>query len=103
MNILDERLRALAHPVRREILQRTWTEELTAGELAAHFEISRPGVSQHVSALMEASLLRMRRAGTRRYYAADQAAVQQLRAYFDSFWEDGLDRLKAVAERDGDA
>ena len=50
-------MRALAEPTRREILHLVRAEEHTAGEIAEHFPISRPAVSQHLRILEDAELV----------------------------------------------
>ena len=64
------------------------TEELTAGEIASHFEVSRPAVSQHLRALRDAGLLSERRQGTRRYYKAEPEGLAALRAFIEVFLGD---------------
>ena len=54
-------------------------EELSAGEIAGHFQVTRPAVSQHLAVLKEAGLLTERRAGTRRLYRVRTAGLDELR------------------------
>lgn len=96
----DEAIRAIAAPRRREILILVRNRELTAGEIAARFDVTRPAVSQHLTVLKEAGLLRERRQGTRRLYRARPEGLAGLRDYLQRFWSDGLDRLKGEAERE---
>jgi DNA-binding transcriptional ArsR family regulator len=95
---MDAQLRALAGPRRREILELVRDRELAAGEIAAHFDVTRPAVSQHLAVLKEAGLVAERREGTRRLYRADGAALAGLKQFVDRFWTVGLDRLKDEAE-----
>src|SRR3954466_14295478 len=60
---LDQVFRALAHPVRREILGRIGTEERSISDLAAPFDMTLEAVSQHVRVLERAKLLRRTRQG----------------------------------------
>jgi len=71
-------LEALASPVRREILWRIWDDELTAGAIAAAFNVTAPTISEHLSVLRAAGLVVVRPAGNRRYYRAVQTAVRAL-------------------------
>ncbi len=96
---MEAALRAIAEPRRRRILQLVGSEELSAGEIASHFEITRPAVSQHLTVLKGAGLLSERRAGTRRLYSVRPEGLVELRDYLDQFWAEGLDRLKAAAEQ----
>jgi DNA-binding transcriptional ArsR family regulator len=73
-------------------------QELPAGRIAAHFEVTRPAISQHLTVLRDAGLISERRAGTRRLYRADAAGLAELKQYIDSFWATGLSRLKSAAE-----
>jgi len=102
---LDAALRAIAEPHRREILRLVWSRELPAGDIAAHFDVTRPAISQHLRVLAGAGLVSERRDGTRRFYAARRESLAELRAYLETFWDDRLRRLKAVAEAEerGDA
>lgn len=95
---MDAALKAIAEPRRREILRLVWGRELAAGDIAAHFEVSRPAISQHLRVLAVAGLVSERRAGTRRLYAARRESLADLRAYLESFWDDRLGRLKTLAE-----
>jgi DNA-binding transcriptional ArsR family regulator len=97
---VDAVLRAIAAPPRRAILRLVRDEELSAGEIAAHFSISRPGVSQHVRVLVEAGLLNERREGTHRLYRARSEAFEELIAYLDDFWIVSLERLRIAVESD---
>jgi DNA-binding transcriptional ArsR family regulator len=87
---------AIAAPRRRAILTLVRGKELSAGEIAAHFDVTRPAISQHLRVLKDADLLSERRDGTRRLYRARPEGLAELRAFLDDFWD--LGRLKAVAE-----
>ena len=91
-------LRALVEPRRRAILRLVAHDELSAGEIAATFDVTRPAVSQHLTVLKEAGLLSERREGTRRLYRARPEGLAELRAFVEDFWDHGLDRLKREAE-----
>lgn len=94
----DSTLKALAEPRRREILRLIGGRELSAGEVAAHFDVSRPAISQHLGVLREAGLVSERRAGARRLYATVPGRIEELNEYLAGFWEEGLGALKAAAE-----
>ena len=93
-------LRAIAEPRRRQILRLVRDDELSASDIAAHFSISRPGVSQHVRVLVEAGLLSERRDGTRRLYRARSEAFDELLRFLDDFWGVSLERLRLAVESD---
>jgi DNA-binding transcriptional ArsR family regulator len=96
---MDAALRAIAEPRRRQILALVRTDELSAGEIAAHFDVTRPAVSQHLTVLKEAGLLSERRDGTRRFYRARPEALLELKRFLEEFWDDRLAKLKHEAER----
>ncbi len=93
-------MRAIAEPRRRAILRLVRDEELSAGEIASHFDVTRPAVSQHLSVLKEAGLVSERRNGTRRLYRARPEGLVELRALLDELWGDRLEALKREAERE---
>lgn len=97
---MEAALRAIAEPRRRRILQLVGSQELSAGEIASRFEVTRPAISQHLTVLKGAGLLSERRDGTRRLYSVRPEGLTELRAFLDEFWADGLDRLKAAAEQE---
>ena len=74
--------------------------ELSAGEIASHFEISRPAVSQHLTVLREAGLVDERRNGTRRLYRVRPEGLAELRDFLEGFWDERLEMLKRDAERE---
>ncbi len=98
---MDAVLRALADPRRREIIRLVRGRERSAGDIAAHFDVSRPAVSQHVAVLRQAGLLTERRDGNRRLYRVRPEALVEVRAYMEEFWTDHLARLRSAAEEEG--
>ena len=96
---MEAALKAIAEPRRRRILALVRDGELSAGEIAAHFDVSRPAVSQHLNVLKEAGLVSERRNGTRRLYRARPEGLGELRAFLDGFWDERLEALKREAER----
>jgi DNA-binding transcriptional ArsR family regulator len=97
---VEAALKAIAAPHRRTILRLVSDEELSAGEIAAHFDLTRPAVSQHLSVLKEAGLVDERRNGTRRLYRARPEGLVELKAFLDEFWGERLEALKREAERE---
>jgi DNA-binding transcriptional ArsR family regulator/uncharacterized protein YndB with AHSA1/START domain len=73
-------LAALTSPVRREILGLIWDRELSAGEIAAAFPVTKPTISQHLAVLREAGLAEATAVGTSRRYRARPDALRGLRA-----------------------
>src|SRR2546423_13211950 len=97
---MDAALRAIAEPRRREILRLVWDAERSSGEIASHFDISGPGVSQHLKVLREAGLVSERRDGTRHLFSANRQALLALREFLSWMWDDGLVDLKPAAEHE---
>src|SRR5947209_2956264 len=83
---MEAALKAIAAPHRRRILRLVRDEELSAGEIASHFDVTRPAVSQHLSVLKEAGLVNERRNGTRRLYRARPEGLVELKAFLDELW-----------------
>src|SRR6266571_3654011 len=97
---MEAALRAIAAPRRREILRLVWDTEVPAGEIAAHFDVSRPAISQHLKVLKDAGLVTERRQGTMRLYRARPEGLSEVRAFLEGFWDERLDALKHAAERE---
>jgi DNA-binding transcriptional ArsR family regulator len=97
---VEAALKAIAEPRRREILRLVWDSERSAGDIAAHFDVSRPAISQHLRVLKEADLVTERRDGTYRFYRANPDGLEGLREFLENFWEESLADLKRVAEKE---
>jgi DNA-binding transcriptional ArsR family regulator len=97
---VEAALKAIAAPHRRTILRLVSEAELSAGEIAANFELTRPAISQHLSVLKEAGLVSERRNGTRRLYRARPEGLVELKEFLDGFWGERLEALKREAERE---
>ena len=93
-------LEAVANPRRREILRLVWKEELSAGEIAAHFDVSWPAISQSLGVLRRSGLVTERREATRRMYRADRRAAGPLARVLEEMWSRDLERLRRVVEED---
>ena len=71
-----------------------------AGELASHFDVSWPAISQHLGVLKRAGLISERREGRRRFYSTDPAQLGPLESVLTAMWKSDLDRLADLAESD---
>lgn len=96
---MQARLDAIAAPRRRRILRLVWTKELSAGEIAAKFDVSWAAISQNLAVLKGAGLITERRESTRRFYRADTAALGSLRGVLEEMWRSDLGQLKKIVER----
>lgn len=91
-------LDVLADPTRRSIFERLADGPQAVGELAVHFPVSRPAVSQHLKALKDAGLVRDRADGRRRVYAIDPAGIEDMRRWLDRFWDRALAAFAEAVE-----
>lgn len=73
--------KALADPTRREILRLLRRGEMTAGNLAERFDMTKPTMSHHFAVLKEADLLTSRRDGQTIWYGLNTTVVQDLMAW----------------------
>jgi len=96
---MEAALKAIAEPRRRQILSLVRDAELSAGEIASHFDVTRPAISQHLNVLKEAGLVHERRNGTRRLYQARPEGLAEVRQFLEGFWDERLDALRREAER----
>jgi len=87
---------AVADPTRRRLLELLAAGERSAGELAAEFDISRPGVSRHLRVLREAGLVRARGDGQRRLYSVDPASLDEVDVWLARWREFWAQRLNAL-------
>ena len=97
---MEAALKAIAAPRRRAILTLVRDGELSAGEIASHFDVTRPAVSQHLNVLKEAGLVSERRNGTRRLYRARPEGLVELKQFLEDFWDPRLEALKREAEKE---
>lgn len=93
---------AISHRARRQMLD-LLTDKRSVSEIAAHFEMSRPAVSQHLRVLLDAGLLTEQRHGRERRYQFVPERLGPVRdwiAQYERFWDDRLLRLqKTLAKR----
>jgi ArsR family transcriptional regulator len=90
----NEAFKALADPTRREILRLLRKGEMTAGDLADRFDMTKPTMSHHFSVLKEADLLTSRREGQTIWYGLNTTVVQDLMAW-------AMDLIGGNGEPDG--
>jgi DNA-binding transcriptional ArsR family regulator len=90
---LDVRLRALRSRTRREILALVWDRELPAGEIAAAFSLAPATISEHLTVLRSAGLVRMSRVGTSRRYRGRPEALTGLYGALEGTtkWQTAID------------
>ena len=93
-----EPLRVIASTRRLQILELVWDAELSAGQIAAEFDVTWGAVSQHLTVLKQAGLITERRDGTRRLYRARADGLDGLRRMLDEMWASSLDVARRLAE-----
>ena len=77
---------AIADQNRRYLLEELRRAPKTVNELASGLPISRPAVSQHLKALLDAKLVSVSSAGTRRIYSVNRRGFDGLNLWLDQFW-----------------
>jgi len=90
---------AISHPARRRILDLLSGVDLSVNAMAAHFEMSRPAVSQHLRVLLNAGLVTEHRQGRERRYHFVPEKLTPVRNWiglYERFWDDRLSRLQKV-------
>ncbi len=93
---------AIAHPLRRRLLDLLAEGEQPVNRLAMPFEVSRPAVSQHLRVLLEVGLVSERRSGRERRYRLHPDRLRDVRdwlATYDRFWQERLTALGAHLDK----
>ena len=75
---IQDTLKALADPIRREILNLLKTGRLSAGEICGHFSVTGASISRHLSVLKEADLIRDKREGKFIYYELNTSVLEEI-------------------------
>ena len=92
----------LADPTRRKIIELLTEDDLAAGEIAAHFDIARPGVSRHLRQLREGGLVSVTRSGQKQIYRLEPDQLMEIDDWLTpirSFWNNRLDALDTELRR----
>jgi DNA-binding transcriptional ArsR family regulator len=94
---------ALADPTRQRIVEMLAQGALCAGDIAGRFELSPPAISQHLKALREAKLVKVRAEAQRRIYELDPQGLAELSDWvtrIQAFWTPRLDALEQALRKD---
>ena len=75
---IQDTLKALADPIRREILNLLKTGRLSSGEICGHFSVTGASISRHLSVLKEADLIRDKREGKFIYYELNTSVLEEI-------------------------
>ena len=92
---------AIAHPVRREILQLLAEQEQTVTNLTEPFDMTQSAISQHLSILLESGLVSKEKRGRKHYYQIRPENLNQVREwvnYFEHLWLQKLDALETLLD-----
>ena len=96
-------LAVLAEPNRRRLLELLRGGEMTVTELASHFSVTRPAISQHLGVLAGAGLVEVRQDGRFRRYRVHPGGMAALRSILDAFWTTELEELASAAPKEPSA
>ncbi len=86
---LQQTLKALADPIRREILNMLKKGRLPAGEIAERFSVSAPSISRHLSVLKDADLIRDAREGKFIFYELNTSVLEETMLWIADLKGDG--------------
>ena len=75
---LQQTMRALADPIRREILTMLKKGRMSAGDIADHFEVTAASISRHLSVLKDADLIRDTREGKYIFYELNASVLEEI-------------------------
>lgn len=99
---LPDPFQAIADPSRRKILDMLSESSLTIGDLAQHFDMSRPAVSKHIKILEQSGLISIQDIGRERHCLLKKDGFAQIKTWvmhFDRFWAAKLGKLEALLDK----
>jgi DNA-binding transcriptional ArsR family regulator len=94
---------ALASPVRRELTALLLDGPRPVNDLASHFTMSRPSISEHLRVLRAAGLVSEQRNGRQRIYSLEAAPLRELSEWlhpYERFWREKLSNLRTLLDED---
>lgn len=86
---LQQTMKALSDPIRREILNMLKSGRLSAGEITEHFDVTGASISRHLSVLKEADLIRDTREGKYIYYDLNASVLEEIMLWIRDLKGDG--------------
>lgn len=90
--MLNDAFKALSDPTRRKILELLQEKDMTAGEIADSFQISKASISHHLSILKNADMVLDERQGQNIIYSLNTTVFQDLIKWFFDFTRGGTDK-----------
>lgn len=91
---LQQTLKALADPIRRDILHLLKNGRMSAGEITSHFSVTAASISRHLSVLKEADLVRDTREGQFIFYELNASVLEEIMLWITDLKGDGDDDKK---------
>ena len=88
---LQQTMRALADPIRRQILNLLKKGRMAAGDIVEHFEVTGASVSRHLSVLKDADLIRNTREGKYIYYELNTSVLEEIMLFISDLKGDKTD------------
>jgi DNA-binding transcriptional ArsR family regulator len=88
---LQQTMRALADPIRRQILNLLKKGRMSAGDIVEHFEVTGASVSRHLSVLKDADLIRDTREGKFIYYELNTSVLEEIMLFISDLKGDKTD------------
>ena len=86
---IQQTLKALSDPIRREILNMLKSGRLSAGEIVERFDVTGASISRHLSVLKEADLIRDSREGKYIYYDLNASVLEEIMLWIRDLKGDG--------------
>jgi DNA-binding transcriptional ArsR family regulator len=100
---VDEVFAALASPTRREVMHLLLAGPKPVQELAEHFDMRRPSLSEHLKVLRESGVVSERKIGRQRHYSLEPEALRALSDWltpYERFWREKLAALSALLDEE---
>ena len=100
---LQPAFRALADPTRRDLLHLLSARDMTIGEVASRFTMTRAAVKKHLTSLEEGGLIQSHASGRERINSLNPAGLRPVvdwLNFFEQFWDDRLSALKSTIEQE---
>lgn len=79
---MNDSFKALSDPTRRQIISLLRSRDMTAGEIADHFSMTKPSISHHLSSLKNAGLVLDERKGQTIVYSLNTTLIQEVMGWF---------------------
>lgn len=100
---LDTVFASLSDPIRRDILKRVSSEQLTVSEIASPYDVSLAAVSKHLGVLERAALITKRKRGKQHFIELSPQALREAMEYilyYRAYWESQLDALESYLNKE---